>query len=219
MFSLEFAVALPDNTAVAVGGVPGFGTENIAAVGADDLPGEGAGLMVPVAAVFAPFQFHLNLLPFPGFDDGGMAVLHIILRDLSLIDLGFLGEEIHRKRLLKQCGAFVLFIPQDALHGGSLPDGLFSGSRDTLIRQHGGDGIGGFSLKELAVDAFDDLRFLWDDLRQSVGTFAITQELAVRDADLTVGEPFPLSPGDIFGDAAAFLLSQTGHDGDEQFPL
>ena len=68
VFSLEFAVALPDNTAVAVGGVPGFGTENIAAVGADDLPGEGAGLMVPVAAVFAPFQFHLNLLPFPGFE-------------------------------------------------------------------------------------------------------------------------------------------------------
>ena len=101
MFSLEFAVALPDNTAVAVGGVPGFGTENIAAVGADDLPGEGAGLMVPVAAVFAPFQFHLNLLPFPGFDDGWMAVLHIILRDLTLIDLGFLGEEIHRKRLLR----------------------------------------------------------------------------------------------------------------------
>ena len=47
----ELAVALPDNTAVAVGGVPCFGTENIAAVGTDDLPGERAGLMVTVAAV------------------------------------------------------------------------------------------------------------------------------------------------------------------------
>ena len=218
-FPFELAVALPDNTAVAVGGVPSLCSENISAVGTNDLPGEGAGLIVPVAAVFAPFQLHLNLLPFPGFDDGGVAVLHIILRDLSLIDLCFLGEEIHRKRLLKQCGAFVLFVPQDALHGGPLPDGLFSGSRDTLLRQHGGDGIGGFPLKELAVDAFDDLRFLRDDLRQSVGTFAVAQELAVRDADFTVREPFPLSPGDIFGDAAAFLLSQTGHDGDEQFTL
>ena len=71
-FPFELAVALPDNTAVAVGGVPGFGSENIAAVSADDLPGERAGLMVPVAAVFAPFQFHLNLLPFPRLDDGGM---------------------------------------------------------------------------------------------------------------------------------------------------
>lgn len=218
-FPFELAVALPDNAAVAVGGVPCFGTENIAAVGADDLPGEGAGLMVPVAAVFAPFQFHLNLLPFPRLDDGGMAVLHIVLGNLPLIDLGFLGEEIHRKRLLKQCGAFVLFIPQDALHGGSLPDGLFPGSRDTLLRQHGGNGIGGSPLKELAVDAFDDLRFLRNDLRQSVGTFAVTQELAVRDADLTVGEPFPLSPSDILGNGAAFLLGKARHDGDEQFPF
>lgn len=218
-FPFEFAVALPDNTAVAVGGVPGFGTENITAVGADDLPGEGAGLMVTVAAVFAPFQFHLNLFPFPGFDDGRVAVLHIVLGNLPLIDLGFLGEEIHRERLLKQSGALVLFVPQDALHGGSLPDGLFSGGRDALLRQHGGNGIGGFPLEELAVDAFDDLRFLRDDLRQSVGTSAVTQELAVGDADFTVGEPFPLSPSDILGNGAAFLLSQTGHDGDEQFPL
>ena len=219
VFPLELAVALPNNTAVAVSGMPGFCTENIAAVGADDLPGEGAGLMVTVAAIFAPFHLHLNLLPFPRLDDGGMAVLHIVLGNLPLVDLGFLGEEIHRERLLKQCGAFVLFIPQDTLHGGSLPDSLFSGSRDALLRQHGGNGIGGSPLKELAVDAFDDLRFLRNDLRQSVGTFAVTQELAVRDADLTVGEPFPLSPSDILGNGAAFLLGKARHDGDEQFPF
>lgn len=53
-------------------------------------------------------------------------------------------------------------------------------SGDAFLRQHGGNGIGGFPLKELAVDTFDDLRFLRDDLRQSVGTFAVAQELAVR---------------------------------------
>ena len=74
-------------------------------------------------------------------------------------------------------------------------------------------------MKELTVDTSDGLRFLRNDLRQPIGTFSVTQELAVGDADLAVGEPFPLSPGDIFRDAAAFLLSQTGHDGDEQFPL
>lgn len=218
-FPFELAVALPDNTAITVGGVPCFGTENIAAVGADDLPGEGAGLMVPVAAIFAPFQFHLNLLPFPGLDDGGMAVLHIVLGNLPLVDLGFLGEEIHRERLLKQSGTLVLFIPQDALHGGPLPNGLLTGGGNPLLRQHGGNGVGGFPLKELAVDAFDGLRFLRDDLRQSVGTFAVAQELAVRDADFTVGEPFPLSPSDILGNGAAFLLGKARHDGDEQFPF
>lgn len=67
-----------------------------------------------------------------------------------------------------------ILVPQDTFYRGSLPDGLFAGSGDSLLRQHGGDGIGGFPLKELAVDAFDDLRFLRDDLRQSVGTFAVT---------------------------------------------
>ena len=38
--------------------------------------------MVPVAAVFAPFQFRLNPLPFPGFDDGRVAVLHVVLGNL-----------------------------------------------------------------------------------------------------------------------------------------
>ena len=56
------------------------------------------------------------------------------------------------RTFVKQSRTLVLFVPQDALHGGPLPDGLFSGSRDALLRQHGGNGIGGFPLKELAVD-------------------------------------------------------------------
>lgn len=219
VFSLELAVALPDDSAVAVGGVPGLSSENIAAIPTDDLPGKGAGLTVPIAAVFAPFQLRLHLLPCPRLDDGGVAVLHIVLGNLSLIDLGFLGEKIHREGLLEQSGAFVLFISQNALHGGSLPNGLFPGSGDSLFRQHGGDGIGGFPLEELAVDAFDNLRLLRNDFRQSVSPFSVAQELTVGNADLSVREPLPLPPGHIFGDTAAFLLGQTGHDGDEQIPF
>ena len=37
--------------------------------------------------------------------------------------------------------------------------------------------------------------------------------------DLSVREPLPLSPGDVFRDGAAFLLGQAGHDGDEQLPF
>lgn len=215
----EFPVALPDDSPIAVGGVPGFCPENFAAVGTEDLPGEGAGLTVPIAAVFTSLQLCLDLFPFPRLDDGRMAILHIVLRHFALVDLGFLGEEIHRKGFLKQCGAFVFLVLQDALHGSSLPDGLFSGGRDALLRQRGGDGICGFPLRELAVDAFDDLRFFRDDLRQSVGTFAIPQKLTVRDADFPVGEALSLPPGNVFGDAAAFLLGKARHDGDEQFPF
>ena len=97
----EFPVALPDDSPVAVGGVPGFCPENFAAVGAEDLPGKGTGLAVPGAAVFAPFQLRLHLLPLPRFDDGRVAVFHIILGNLSLIDLGFLGEKIYREGFLQ----------------------------------------------------------------------------------------------------------------------
>ena len=103
VFPLKFVVTLPDDPAVTVGGVPGLGTENPAAVATEDLPGEGAGLTVPSAAVFTPLQLRLYLLPFPRFDDGRMAVLHIILRNLAFVDLGFLGEKIYRKGFLKQC--------------------------------------------------------------------------------------------------------------------
>lgn len=34
-----------------------------------------------------------------------------------------------------------------------------------------------------------------------------------------IGEALALSPGDVFGNAAAFFLCQRGHDGDEQFAL
>ena len=219
VFPLKFVVTLPDDPAVTVGGVPGLGTENPAAVGTVDLPGEGAGLTVPIAAVFTPLQLRLHLFPFPRLNDGRVAILHIVLRRFALVDLGFLGEEIHRKGFLKQCGAFVFLVPQGALHGGSLPNGPLAGSGNPLLRQHGGNGVGGFPLKKFAVDTPDDLRLLRNDFRQTIRTFAIAQKLAVRDADFPVGEALSLPPGNIFGDAAAFLLGKARHDGDEQFPF
>ena len=174
---------------------------------------------MPGAAVFAPLQLRLHLLPLPRLDNGRVAVLHIILGHFSLVDLCFLGEKIHREGFLQQRRAFVLLVPEDALHGGPLPHGFLARSGNPLLRQHGGNGVGGFPLEQLPVDAPDDLRFLRHDLRQSVGTFAIAQELAVRDADLPIGEALSLPPGDIFGDAAAFLLGKARHDGDEQFPF
>lgn len=217
--SFEFPVALPDDSPIAVGGVPGFCPENFAAVGAEDLPGKGTGLAVPGAAVFAPFQLRLHLFPLPRLDNGGVAVLHIILGYFSLIDLCFLGEKIHREGLLQQRRAFVFLVTEDAFHGGPLPHGFLAGSGDSLLRQHGGNGVGGFSLEQLPVDAPDDLRFLRYDLRQSVGTFAVTEELSVGNADFAVREPLPLSPCDILGDAAALFLRKARHDGDKQFPF
>ena len=147
VFPLKFVVTLPDDPAVTVGGVPSLGTENPAAVGTDDLPGKGAGLTVPIAAVFTSLQLRLHLFPFPRLDDGRMAILHIILRNLPFVDLCFLGEEIHREGFLQQRRAFVLLVPEDALHGGPLPHGFLARGRDALLCQHGGNGVGRFPLE------------------------------------------------------------------------
>lgn len=64
------------------------------------------------------------------------------------------------------------FIMQTAFYRCSLPDGLFAGSGDPLLRQPGGNGVGGFPLEQLPVDALDGFRFLRHDLRQSVGALA-----------------------------------------------
>lgn len=142
VFPLEFAVTLPNDPAVTVGGVLGLGAENPAAVGTKDLPGKGTGLAVPGAAVFAPFQLRLHLLPLPRLDNGWVTVLYIILGYFSLVDLCFLGEKIHREGFWQQRRAFVLLVPEDALHGGPLPHGFLAGSGDSLLRQHGGNGVG-----------------------------------------------------------------------------
>jgi len=59
--SFEFPVALPNDSPIAVGGVPGFCPEIFAAVGAEDLPGKGTGLAVPGAAVFATLRSRQDL--------------------------------------------------------------------------------------------------------------------------------------------------------------
>ena len=43
--------------------------------------------------------------------------------------------------------------------------------------------------------------------------------MAVGDADLPIGEPFPLPPCDVLRNAPALLLCKRGHDGDQQLPF
>ena len=45
------------------------------------------------------------------------------------------------------------------------------------------------------------------------------EKLRVTDADLTVREALALSPRDVLGNRAAFLLRQRGHNGKQQFTL
>ena len=75
------------------------------------------------------------------------------------------------------------------------------------------------ALYEQAVDHLHGFRLLRHNARLPILTFFVAEELLVGHADLAIGKSFPLPPGDVLTDGAAFLLRQRGHDGDEQLAL
>lgn len=83
---LEFAIALPDRAAVFTGGVPHLCPVNLTAITADQLSGKGTIALGAPGAVFASGKFQLNSLPFLRTNDGRMAVLDIVLRNLALVE-------------------------------------------------------------------------------------------------------------------------------------
>ena len=171
--------------------------------------------MVPALSL-ADCHFILHLLPLVRVYDGRMAFFHNVLRDLALVHLHLLGEEIHRELLLQNGAALVLLVREDALDGAGLPLGLSARRRDALCRQVVGDPVDRLALYEQTVDFPDRLRLLRHDLWQTVRPFAVTKEGRVRQRDLTIRKTLPLAPCDVFRDGPALLLRETAHDGDQQ---
>ena len=60
----------------------------------------------------APFDFTLNHLEYVRVNDGLMVSLDIVLRNLTLVDFCFLGQEVNRIGLLQQGITLVLLVPQ-----------------------------------------------------------------------------------------------------------
>ena len=81
----------------------------------------------------AGFQLVLYEVEKLRFDNGRMAVRHIILRHFALVDLLLFGEEIHREFLLQERVALVLFVGEDALHHLGPPHLFAARSGNTLV--------------------------------------------------------------------------------------
>ena len=126
-----------------------------------------------------------------------MAVLHIVLRHLALVFLLLLGEEIHRERFLQEGIALILLVFQDALHCACSPLFLAGGSGYPFPGEEACNGAGGLAAEEQAINPADGFRFLRHDFRQPVSPLPVAQEVAVRQADLPIGESFSLAPGDV----------------------
>ena len=208
-FVLEFPVALPDHPAIFAIGVPDLGTIHTATVTADDLSGKGSEAVVPSSQLLPPGNLHLNRFPFGRLNDGRVAALYIVLGDFTFVDLHGFCEKIHGVGLLQECRALVFFIGENAIDGLGLPLGFAARGGDAFGFQQLADVADGFSSHEQSVDSPDNLGLLRINLRQTIRSLAITQELFIGHADLAVSEPLPLSPGNIFRNGSAFLLALT----------
>ena len=147
-FTGELAVASPDGAPVFVGGMPDLGAKVTTTVSADQPGGKDAVAAVTASDGFPALQLSLHQLPFGGIDDGRVAVLHIILRHLALVFLLFLGEKIHRERLLQKGVTFILLVFQNALHRARRPAFLPSGGGYPLPGEKTCNGTGGLAAEE-----------------------------------------------------------------------
>ena len=215
----EFVVAAVDGLAVFVGGVPDFRAVPAAAIAAPDFRRVDADAAVAVAAVPAALQFLLYLVEDFGADDGFVVVLDVILWHFAFVLPCFFREEVDGVALLEERIAFVFLVRENAADRALAPVLATAGCRDAPARELGGDGVEGVAREEEAVDFLDGLSLLAVHDEVSVRAFVVTEETLVGHADLAVGEAFPLAPGRVFGDAAAFFLREGAHDGDEEFAL
>lgn len=74
----------------------------MAAVAADQAARKNGLAAVAPAQCLSPGHFFLHPFKQERVDDCFMAVLHIVLRDLALVDLHFLLQEIDRETLLAE---------------------------------------------------------------------------------------------------------------------
>jgi len=137
-----------------------------------------------------------------------MAVFHIILRNLALVDLHLLGEVVGGEGLLKSGIALVLFVCKNAFHGADLPGLLTARGWNVIIHQVPRNIALRLTIHKHSVYEPYDFRFLRDDLGQTVCALAVAEKLLVRKADLAVRKPLALALGDVFGNGTAFLLRQ-----------
>lgn len=100
MAVLEPRIALSDHTTILIVGMPYLATMHPPTAGTEDGSREAACAIVLIASSLAPCQLLLHHVEHLCVDDGRMAVLHIILLHLALVDLHLLGKKIQAKGLL-----------------------------------------------------------------------------------------------------------------------
>lgn len=148
-----------------------------------------------------------------------MTSLNIVLRNLALVHFLLFCEKINCKLLLKQRIALVFLVLQNAHHRSLTPFELAGWRWDMKFLKIFAYSRRSFSINEEPVDQAYNIRFSINDLRLTVLTFLIAEEMLVRHGHLAVGKTLSLTPCDVFGNAATFFLGKGTHDGYKKFTL
>ena len=148
-----------------------------------------------------------------------MVSLDIILRDLALVFLLFLCQEVRSVDFLKQGITFVLFVGKDAFDRFLAPVLFATRCRNALIGELPCNRIRRFPLKEKPVDSADDHSLFLVHHKVSVLATVVSEKPLERHRDLAVLEPLSLSPCAVLRNGATLFLCKARHDGQEQFAL
>ena len=212
LMPVVFVVATVDGAPVLVGAVPDLGSKEAAALAAFYLAGENAHATVSATLPLAPR--HLRLHHLEGFrgDDGGMALLHEVARDLPGVLHHLLREEVRRECLLDAGAACVLLVGEDSIDGGGIPLGSPRDRQDASLGQFLGDGAGSQPLDEQPEDEPHGLGLLLVDGKVAVLPFVVAEETGVAHGEFAVSELFSQSPSHVLRNAPRLLLAKGRED-------
>ena len=215
--ALELIVASVDGSAVLVGRMPDLGPVPASALAALDFAGEDGYAAVTSPAFTPPLDFFLYPVEDLRADDGFVVIFHIVLRHFPFIRFRFFGQEVDGEPLLQQGIALVFLICQDALYRPRIPAFLSCRSFQPSGSQLPGNGVEGIPVQEQTVNQFHRPGLFPVDGQITIRPFVIAQKMPVGNTHLSISEPLPMAPGDVFRNAPAFFLCQAAHDGDEEF--
>ena len=157
-------------------------------------------------------EFFLRLIEDLPTDDCGVIILNQIHRRLAPVGFPDLGDAVDRDRFLKDQVAGVLLVFQDADDHRPVKAKVLSFKAVIPFLHDLGDLCNCFTRQEQSEDFFDDLCFFRYDLRLSVASASVSEQVLVADGAFSVFEFLSECPCNVFAHALRFGLSKAGVD-------
>ena len=148
VFICVFVKAAVDDFSVLACGVPSLCAVEATAITANNTGGKNGVSAIGSSESFAPCHLRLNKLELSRVYNRLVAILDIVLWDLTLVGFHFFGKEIHCEALLQKGCAFVFLICKNTLNCARFPHHFLPWCRYTAFGKSRGYSVGGFSFKE-----------------------------------------------------------------------